>query len=149
MAWVTIEDRERPAVLHRNCVVCGRGSETGLRIDFRTVSAGRVEAVWHPEPAWCGYDGMLHGGIAAAMLDDAMVHALFSLGIAGVTAALELRYHLPVRTDAPVSLAAWRMRTRHRLHFLESSLVQNRRLCVHASARFLAKPDTLAIHDHD
>lgn len=149
MTEVSVDDRERMAVLHRDCVVCGRESETGLRVDFRTVSAGRVEAVWHPEPAWCGYDGMLHGGIAGALLDDAMVHALFSLGIAGVTAALELRYHLPVGLDAPVVIAAWRTRTRRKLHFLEASLVQKRRLCVHASARFIARPDTFPNHDHD
>lgn len=140
MPGVSTHSTEEPATSHRRCFVCGTQAANGLHADFRPVAPGRIEAVWDPAPEWAGYDGILHGGISAALLDDAMVHALFSLGITGFTAAMELRYLRPVHIDATVTVTAWRTGSKRRLHQLQASLVQHRMLCVRASARFMESP---------
>lgn len=50
-----------------------------------------------PQPDHQGYDGVVHGGILAALLDDAMANCLWLRGIAAVTAKMALRYREPVQ----------------------------------------------------
>ena len=132
---------ERLAASHRNCVVCGEDSGAGCHLRLRPLAAGRVVGNWHPDPAWRSYEGILHGGIAAALLDAVMVHALFSLGIRAVTAGMELRYHRPVHLDAAVTLEGWRVRSKLGLHLMEATLQQDGQLSVHATARFMESPE--------
>ena len=71
---------------------------------------------------WAGPPGCLHGGMAAALLDDCMgglSHALDR--IATITATLDLRFRRPVPLDGkPVRVEAWResaeLRRRTRVH---------------------------------
>lgn len=75
-----------------------------------------------PDAGWSGAPGFLHGGMAAALLDDCMgglSHALDR--IATITATLDLRFRRPVPLDGhPVRVEAWResqeLRRRTRVH---------------------------------
>lgn len=75
-----------------------------------------------PDPGWNGPPGLLHGGMAAALLDECM--GALSHGVdkvATVTVTLDLRYRLPVPLDGTaVRLEAWRqepeLRRRNRVH---------------------------------
>lgn len=75
-----------------------------------------------PDAGWSGAPGFLHGGMAAALLDDCMgglSHALDR--IATITATLELRFRRPVPLDGQaVRVEAWRespeLRRRTRVH---------------------------------
>jgi acyl-coenzyme A thioesterase PaaI-like protein len=130
-----IERRTR-AACHDGCFACGTLSDLGLQVSFHCHAPGEVTAKWLPEEHCRSYEGRLHGGLVATLLDAAMVHALFSLGKEGVTASMNLRYHLPVVLDAPVELEARRIRSAHGLHRMEASIVQLGALRAHASARF-------------
>jgi uncharacterized protein (TIGR00369 family) len=50
-----------------------------------------------PQSDHQGYDGVVHGGILAALLDDAMANCLWLRGVAAVTAKMVLRYREPVQ----------------------------------------------------
>jgi uncharacterized protein (TIGR00369 family) len=50
-----------------------------------------------PQPDHQGYDGVVHGGILAALLDDAMANCLWLRGVAAATAKMVLRYREPVQ----------------------------------------------------
>ena len=75
-----------------------------------------------PDDRWHGLPGVLHGGMAAALLDDCMgglSHALDR--IATVTATMDLRFRRPVPLDGrAVRVEAWRdqpeLRRRNRVH---------------------------------
>lgn len=75
-----------------------------------------------PDQAWSGTPGFLHGGMAAALLDDCMgglSHALDR--IATITATMDLRFRRPVPLDGrAVRVEAWResveLRRRTRVH---------------------------------
>jgi acyl-coenzyme A thioesterase PaaI-like protein len=58
------------------CLVCGRDNPHGLRLDLHVdpqTSTVRVELT--PRPEHIGFEGIVHGGVLATVLDEAMVWA--------------------------------------------------------------------------
>ena len=81
----------------RGCFACGQDNPIGLRLRF-TTEGDAVRAEFTPGPQYQGYDGVLHGGIVAAALDDAMANLFHLRGRETLTARLEIRF----RREAPV-----------------------------------------------
>jgi uncharacterized protein (TIGR00369 family) len=79
-----------------HCFVCGSRNPIGLRLAF-TVRDGRVTAEFTPSDLHVGFTGIVHGGILAAVLDDAMAAVGFYQGEPTVTARLSVRYRRPAR----------------------------------------------------
>lgn len=80
-----------------SCFACGQANPIGLRLRFEDDGHG-IRAEFTPGPQFQGYDGILHGGIVAAALDDAMANLFHRRGRETVTARLEIRY----RREAPI-----------------------------------------------
>jgi uncharacterized protein (TIGR00369 family) len=84
----------------RTCFVCGRANSLGLRTQWTSDrAAGEI-----PE-RFNGFPGTVHGGILAALLDEAAVRtALLDGGFDDlpVTAKLEVSFRRPTPTGAPV-----------------------------------------------
>ncbi len=85
------------------CFVCGKPegkNSRALGIEFFWDNVDhKIITSLKPDKTWCGYDGIVHGGIIAAIMDDAMEQAIFrSAGKMGFTATLSIKYrkHLPV-----------------------------------------------------
>lgn len=55
----------------RHCFVCGVENPVGLRLGFFTISPGEVHANVRLPDQYEGYPGIAHGGVIAAMLDEA------------------------------------------------------------------------------
>ena len=85
----------------RWCFVCGTANPHGLRIPW-TFEDGAARARFRPDRAQQGWKGIVHGGILAALLDEAMVKRVRMEGLTAVTASLEVRYRRPVPVDAEV-----------------------------------------------
>jgi uncharacterized protein (TIGR00369 family) len=84
---------------YRNCFVCGQGNARGLKLVPRNVD-GKAEAEFTPDRSLEGYDGVVHGGIVSALLDEVMVwSAFYSTGFHAVTAELTVRFVKPVRVE--------------------------------------------------
>jgi uncharacterized protein (TIGR00369 family) len=79
--------------------VCGKNNAIGLHLRFQ-LDGDITHTEFVPQPDHQGYDGVVHGGILAAVLDDAMANCLWLRGIAAVTAKMALRYREPVRVGA-------------------------------------------------
>jgi uncharacterized protein (TIGR00369 family) len=62
-----------------HCFVCGVDNPHGLKLRF-TADAGEVLAVFDPQAQHAGYRGILHGGVVAAALDEAMFWAASHAG---------------------------------------------------------------------
>ncbi len=75
----------------RHCFVCGSENPIGLRLQFTHHGEG-VRAEFTPSPVHVGYDGIVHGGIIAALIDDAMANIWFVRGEEALTAKLEIRF---------------------------------------------------------
>jgi acyl-coenzyme A thioesterase PaaI-like protein len=123
---------------HRNSFSCRSVEKGGLGIEFHVAADGSITAVWKCPATYESYEGIIHGGLLATVLDSSMVHALFARGIVAKTGELTIRYRNSVRIDAPVSVSA-RLHDAHPpLYYMQASISQNGRLCVEAKAKFMA-----------
>jgi acyl-coenzyme A thioesterase PaaI-like protein len=58
------------------CLVCGPGNAKGLRLHLHVdPQTGIVQTRFAPEAEHIGFEGMAHGGVLAAVFDEAMVWA--------------------------------------------------------------------------
>ncbi len=84
------------------CVGCGPQSEIGLQMRFDELEDGSVESRTTVPARFQGWREVVHGGIVALLLDEAMAYAAGARGVKGVTAELKLRFRKPVPTGAPL-----------------------------------------------
>ena len=58
------------------CLVCGRQNPHGLMLSLHVEeSTGVVSVTFTPRPEHIGFEGIVHGGVLATVLDEAMVWA--------------------------------------------------------------------------
>ena len=58
------------------CLVCGRQNPHGLHLHLHVDEAtGAVETRFTPSAHHIGFEGIVHGGVLATVLDEAMVWA--------------------------------------------------------------------------
>jgi len=77
------------------CFACGRANPIGLHLEY-DVARGRAETRFVPRREHTGYDGLVHGGIVTALLDETMGWAIFHQGVWGVTARITVTFRQPV-----------------------------------------------------
>ena len=86
------------------CFACGPKNPIGLHLDFR-FEGGDYVADFTPQRHHQGFVGIVHGGIQAALLDEAMARLVWAEGIEAVTAQMECRFKKPVLTGHPLRVA--------------------------------------------
>ncbi len=107
-----IDNAGRP-VDDGRCFACGPENPIGLHLHFERSGEQSVRARAQLEPQFQGWQGMAHGGIAMALLDEAMAHAAAAAGFRGMTAGISARFRKPVPLGAPLVLEGevkWRRR---------------------------------------
>ncbi len=130
------------AVPHSRCFVCGRDNASGLQIQFTTGPAGTAEADWAPVASWEGFQGILHGGIVATVLDEAMSKAVAATKCQALTAELRVRYRHYVSTGEALHVRGWIVTRAKRLITTEAILAAaDGSERAHAWGRFLTLPD--------
>lgn len=146
-AALTLEQRRENlhqlrSTYHQSCTVCSLSHEHGLQAEFSVCDDGAVETtnVYGEESE--GYEGILHGGVIASLLDGAMTNCLFSYGKVGVTGSLNTRYLHSVMSGAPLSIRAHLVKSRHPLYVLTAVLHQQGLLMAEAEGRFMFMEDS-------
>lgn len=124
--------------LHSCCFACG-DSEIGLGLKFVENEDGSVAAEWLCRNCYQSYDGIIHGGIVATLLDAAMTNCLLAQGIEAVTADLEVRYKAPLRPGKIVYISARLVGKRGPTYSLESQVKQDGGIAAAAKARFMKR----------
>ena len=122
---------------HCNCIVCGNQNPLSLGLSFDVSTDGTVSAHFEGSASLQGYDGILHGGIIAALLDAAMTHCLFHSGIEAVTGALEVRFVKSVPYNAKLTIRAYLTDSRPPLYKLKSFLECDGLVMARAQAKFM------------
>jgi uncharacterized protein (TIGR00369 family) len=87
----------------RRCFACGPDNTLGLRLQFE-YGPDSAHCVTTVAPQFAGWVDMLHGGVVAALLDEAMAHAAIAAGVRAVTARLEIRFFKPAPVGIPLHL---------------------------------------------
>ena len=106
---------------HR-CFACGTLNEHGIGLVLH-VEPGRSWVELALEPRFQGWDGIAHGGIIAAILDEVMAWSLAGEDAWGVTARMAVDFRRPVELGLPIRADGWITRRRRRLIETEARLV--------------------------
>lgn len=128
----------------KSCFVCGTKNDFGLKTEFYEVEAGELRARFTPGDNHQSYPGRLHGGIAAAVLDETIgraINAGSGGGEWGVTVDLSIRYRKPVPLNVPL-IATGRI-TKNGGRIFEGSgeiLLPDGSVAVEASGRYMKFP---------
>ena len=85
--------------ISKNCLVCGVDNEFGLKTRFYETEGNELIAVFNPLDEHQSYPNVMHGGISATILDEAIGRAIMMTtdsNTFGVTVELNVRYKKPV-----------------------------------------------------
>jgi acyl-coenzyme A thioesterase PaaI-like protein len=86
------------------CFACGKQNPIGLKIHFLPMPNG-VQAQFTPTKEYEGFQDIIHGGIVATILDEAIAWACRTCGVDAVTGELTVRYKKPLITNKPVTIS--------------------------------------------
>ena len=91
-----------------NCIVCGVENRFSLNSRFYELENGELAVAFRAEDWHQGYPGRVHGGIAAAVLDELIGRAMSieDEGVWGVTVELAVKFKKPIPTDADLKAVA-------------------------------------------
>ena len=97
-----------------NCFACGSLNAHGLRMTIH-VEPGRSWSELTMADRFEGWEGVIHGGILATLLDEVMGWALADGDDWGVTARLTVEYRRPVLVGTSIRVEGWIDRSRRRV----------------------------------
>jgi len=98
-----------------SCFVCGPHNVGGLHVPFVADGEHGSRATYTARAEHGGWPGLLHGGVAFALMDEALAYALYFQGLFGVTARVETRFRQPIPIGADLIVRAWTLGRRNRL----------------------------------
>ncbi|HWP85794.1 MAG TPA: PaaI family thioesterase [Terriglobia bacterium] len=99
----------------KNCYVCGKQNAAGFQIEFFPDGDTGTRAEYIARKEHCGWPGLLHGGVAFTLMDEALAYALYMQGLYGVTAKAETRFRQPIRAGEKIIIRAWTKEQRRQL----------------------------------
>jgi uncharacterized protein (TIGR00369 family) len=86
-----------------------------------------------------GYDGIVHGGVLAAIIDASMAQCLMGHGVVAYTTDMSVRYRRPIAIRRTAHLeTSLREVNVGRLYSMRCEIVQDTRRAVQAKAKFCA-----------
>lgn len=111
-ARLSYEDfRIRP----HNCFACGELNEAGLHLKLE-LEPGRCTTALTIPRRFEGWEGIIHGGILCAILDEVMAWALVAQDSWGVTARMSVDFRRPVTVGQSIRAEGWITSDRRRIH---------------------------------
>lgn len=122
------------------CFACGPDNETGLRLRFERAHGEGVHARTVLRSEFQGWQGIAHGGVALALLDEAMAHAAGAAGQRGVTASMNARFRKAVPLGVPLDVEGHvRWMRRNVLELYASVKDESGTVLVEAEGRFVSQ----------
>ena len=104
------------------CFGCGSDNPAGLRLEFVETEEG-IEVPYRVAADLQGAPGVVHGGIQATLLDEAMCMTAYAkLGMSVVTGELTVRYLQPVPTLTELLVRGRITETKGRSAFIEGAI---------------------------
>ncbi|MDP6460553.1 MAG: PaaI family thioesterase [Gemmatimonadota bacterium] len=117
-----------------DCFGCGPGNEAGLQLVFESAPDGTIQTEFTPRRIHTGWEGVCHGGILAALLDETMIAYLKARGESAATASLEVRFRRPAPIGEALRVEAREVSRRGRLVRMEAKALRGGQIVVEAVA---------------
>ena len=126
-----------------NCFGCGAHNRIGMRLRFFVDEAGAAIATLRLPKRFQGPHGFVHGGVIAAILDEAMSKAIHAgahgAKIMALTRHMETEYLRPTPLGATLTLRGEQDRVEGRKHFCSGTLTDAEgKLLARGKALFIA-----------
>ncbi len=110
---------------YSNCFVCGDNNKHGLQAKFFYDGENAItEIVAGKEME--GYQGIYHGGIISALLDEIMIKAVLAIDKFVVTAEMTVRYILPVRTGEKIRFTGTIRKTNGKIYYTQGEAMNEK-----------------------
>lgn len=100
-----VTGREIPIGISDLCFGCGENNPCGLKLKFKQ-DGKTARAEFTPTKLHQGWSGIIHGGVIATILDEAMGYAAFYEGIKCVTGSMQTKFKRPLLVDEPIIVTA-------------------------------------------
>lgn len=100
------------------CFACGKNNPIGLKLEFR-FEGGEYLTEFEVRPDYQGWNGIVHGGLLATVLDEVMARMLWEKKLNAITGRLNVRYHKPVPIGEKLTIRG--RLTKHRSPLIETS----------------------------
>ncbi|MGI8562878.1 MAG: PaaI family thioesterase [Candidatus Dormibacter sp.] len=101
------------------CFGCGANNPQGLQMRFEPLSGESVCEYVVPQ-RYQSWEGMIHGGVVALMLDEAVGWAAWHADRPGVTGKLEVRYRQALKSGERIRVVGRIDRARRSLSYASS-----------------------------
>jgi uncharacterized domain 1 len=108
------------------CFGCGPANPIGLHLEFFVAEDLSVVSTPTIADIFEGPRGMVHGGIIATLLDEAMSKAVRSRGLTSVTRQMEVEYLRPVPSGSTVRIEGHLVRSEGRKHWTEARILDGK-----------------------
>jgi len=123
---------------NQRCYVCGTKNPVGLGVLFHIDAQERtISAQFTPSPEHQGFEGIVHGGVLSALLDEAMAKLAFSLGLPAVTAELSVKFKSPVAPNEQLVVSGRLIRETKRLIHAEARIERGPQIIAEATGKLL------------
>jgi len=122
---------------HDNCIICGQHNPYSLGLKFYKNETGKVFSTFKGNKYLQGYNGIMHGGVIAALLDSVMVNCLSLNGVNGYTCELKIRYKKAVPYNSILYLESEIVYVRNKIFGLSSRVIIENSVYVVGEAKFM------------
>jgi acyl-coenzyme A thioesterase PaaI-like protein len=89
------------------CWVCGPENKVGLGVRFGPEGENGSRAYYTARAEHGGWPGILHGGVALTLMDEAFGWSLYFHGSAGLTGRFDARLRQQIPVGAKLVIRAW------------------------------------------
>jgi acyl-coenzyme A thioesterase PaaI-like protein len=108
-----------------HCFICGTENQRGLKCRFEC-EGDTVRSTFATEPWMAGYEGVVHGGLVGAVLDEALVWAAYAKTQRfGVTAEIQVRYLKPLLVGGPCTVEGILLEDKVKMWLAESKVFRD------------------------
>lgn len=114
------------------CFACGKANPIGLKLKFTPIPNG-VKAEYTPSKVFEGFQDIIHGGIVATLLDEAIAWACRTCGVDAITGEITIRFKKPLITNELVTVCGVIEKNKGKL-LLGSAYIKDKKGMVIATA---------------
>ncbi len=116
------------------CFACGMKNPDGLQIVWK-IEGFTTTAEFTPDKKYQGWKGILHGGIIATLLDEAMTRLAWVTCGGALTAEMTVRYVKPAEIGKLLSIRGEIVNQRRKIIEMKAEIHSENQLIAHSTGK--------------
>ena len=116
------------------CFVCGINNPDGLRLEWKT-EGSTTSAFFTPDRKYQGWKGILHGGIIATLLDEAMNRVALVIHGGALTAEMTVRFVAPAKIGELLHIRGEILQESRKIIEMKATIYHDKTLIAHSTGK--------------